>query len=98
MMRRTCDEALLTDAQRATAKALYTLKGIGRVEACLIAQKFPSLGALMSHFLRVPKAQACAAIATLQRQNGRKVGPAAANKLHRFFLCSDPDVPYMDRD
>ena len=53
-------EQQLSDAAAVTAKALYKLKGVGPMEACLIANKFGSLGALMAHFMRASsKAAAC---------------------------------------
>ena len=91
-------EEELTAQQKATAKALYTLKNISPDKACLIAKRFNSIGGIIRHFLSQPEAQANAAIADLRRENGQRVGPAAAAKLRRLLLSRDPTEEYVETD
>lgn len=91
-------ELQLTDVQAVTAKALYKLKGVGPTEACLVSQQYGSLAGLMRHFQQQPSAHACKQIAELKRASGRKVGPAAADKLRLFCTGEDPDEFFAEAE
>ena len=91
-------ELQLTDVQAVTARALYKLKGVGPTESCLVAKQYGSLAGLMRHFLSQPAVQACKQIAELRRASGRKVGPAAADKLRIFCTGEDPDAIFADAE
>lgn len=92
------EEQALTISQGVFAKAIYKLKGIGPLEACLVAGKYGSLGALVARFISAPRATACGEIAALQRASGRRVGPAAAQKLWAFCMSEQPDAIYIDKE
>jgi transposase len=98
LFKKQLGEQELAEHEAVLAKALYKLKGVGPMEACLIAAKFGSLGALMAHFVAAPRAAACAEIAALQRASGRRVGPAAADKLWSFCMSEDPDAMYAEKE
>ena len=37
-------------------------------------------------------------IAELQRTSGRRVGPAAADKLYTFCMCDEPGAMYAEKE
>lgn len=92
------EKAGLSAGQAAAAKALFTLKNLGPVEASLIAKKFGSIGGIVRHFLCVAEPQASREIAELQKANGRRVGPSAAAKLKRLLLSRDASEEYVEKD
>jgi hypothetical protein len=94
-LRTALDSAGLTDPQRVVAKALYALDGLGPKDVCALAKRFGSFAGLMRHFAGAPAAAACAEVATVKREGGRNVGPAAAKKLHHFLTCEDPDAAML---
>lgn len=82
----------LAERQKTCAKTLCALDW-GPKHACTVAQQFHTFGAVAQRYASDSQ-EACKSIAVMKTDTGRNVGPHAANKLHFFLSCEDPDAPF----
>eukprot|EP01025_Chloroclados_australasicus_P044641 TRINITY_DN4852_c0_g1_i9.p2 TRINITY_DN4852_c0_g1~~TRINITY_DN4852_c0_g1_i9.p2 ORF type:complete len:479 (-),score=58.35 TRINITY_DN4852_c0_g1_i9:283-1719(-) len=82
-----------SDGQKAWAKCLYRIDGVGPKDAVAIAQKYPSMRILMKEYLDDNTTTLAQnkelLLENLVTDTGRRLGPAASRKVYRALCCAD---------